>query len=77
MIHKAILAKYVLFALAMGETLGVGAAVVTAQQHHHHGAEGGDVKGVLEKLGAVHMPIPCAASVQAPFERGIALLHSF
>jgi hypothetical protein len=32
---------------------------------------------VLEKFGAVHMPISCAASVQVPFERGIALLHSF
>jgi tetratricopeptide (TPR) repeat protein len=51
--------------------------VLTAQQHHHHGAEGGDANAVLEKLGAVHMPISCAASVQAPFERGIALLHSF
>jgi hypothetical protein len=50
---------------------------LTAQQHHHHGAEGGDANAVLEKLGAVHMPISCAASVQAPFERGIALLHSF
>jgi hypothetical protein len=51
--------------------------VLTAQQHHHHGAEGGDANAVLEKLGAVHMPISCAASVQAPFERGIALLHCF
>jgi hypothetical protein len=51
--------------------------VLTAQQHHHHGAEGGDANAVLEKLGAVHMPISCAASVQVPFERGIALLHSF
>jgi tetratricopeptide (TPR) repeat protein len=32
---------------------------------------------VLEKLGAVRMPISCAPSVQTPFERGIALLHSF
>jgi tetratricopeptide (TPR) repeat protein len=51
--------------------------VVTAQQHHHHRAEGGDANAVLEKLGGVHMPISCAASEQAPFERGIALLHSF
>jgi hypothetical protein len=39
-------------------------------------AEGGDANAVLQKLGAVHMPISCAASVQVPFERGIALLHS-
>ena len=51
--------------------------VLTAQQHHHHGAEGGDANATLEKLGAVHMPISCNAAVQAPFERGIALLHSF
>jgi tetratricopeptide (TPR) repeat protein len=51
--------------------------VLTAQQQHHHGAEGGDTSAILEKLGAVHMPISCAASVQTSFERGIALLHSF
>jgi tetratricopeptide (TPR) repeat protein len=58
-------------------TLLASSTAVTAQQHHHHGAEGGDANAVLEKLGAVHMPISCAASVQASFERGIALLHSF
>lgn len=46
-------------------------------QHHHHGAEGGDANAAIEKFGAVKLPISCAASVQAPFERGIALLHSF
>jgi tetratricopeptide (TPR) repeat protein len=51
--------------------------VLTAQQHHHYGGEDGDASAVLEKLGEVHMPISCSASVQAPFERGIALLHSF
>ena len=29
------------------------------------------------QLGTVHSPISCAASVQKPFERGVALLHSF
>jgi hypothetical protein len=58
-------------------TLLPSSKVLTAQQHHHHGAEGGDSNSVLEKLGAVHMPISCAHSRQAPFERGIALLHSF
>ncbi|WP_353072090.1 hypothetical protein [Tunturiibacter gelidiferens] len=51
--------------------------VLTAQQHHHHRTEGGPGNAALEKLGAVHMPITCAASVQTLFERGIALLHSF
>jgi tetratricopeptide (TPR) repeat protein len=30
-----------------------------------------------ERLGAVSFPISCAAAVQKPFERGVALLHSF
>jgi tetratricopeptide (TPR) repeat protein len=42
--------------------------------HHHHDD---DAPANLEKLGAVHFPVSCAAAVQAPFERGIALLHSF
>jgi len=29
------------------------------------------------QLGTVHFPVSCAPSVQKPFERGIALLHSF
>jgi tetratricopeptide (TPR) repeat protein len=39
--------------------------------HHHHDEAG------TEKLGTVHFPVSCAASQQAAFERGIALLHSF
>ncbi len=38
--------------------------------------EMGDASSI-GSLGTVHMPISCAASVQAPFERGVALLHSF
>jgi len=30
-----------------------------------------------EQLGSVSFPTSCAASVQKPFERGVALLHSF
>jgi len=41
--------------------------------HHHHD----DAPTDLEKLGDVHFPVSCAATTQAPFERGIALLHSF
>jgi tetratricopeptide (TPR) repeat protein len=29
------------------------------------------------QLGTVHFPVSCAASVQKPFERGVAMLHSF
>src|SRR5271165_3259355 len=30
-----------------------------------------------EQLGMVHFPVSCSAAVQKPFERGVALLHSF
>jgi hypothetical protein len=30
-----------------------------------------------DQLGTVHFPVSCAPSVQKPFERGVALLHSF
>jgi tetratricopeptide (TPR) repeat protein len=40
---------------------------------HHHEA----VAVTPEQLGQVHFPITCAAASQAPFTRGIALLHSF
>ncbi len=69
-IKKLFCALFVLALLASSTSL-------PAQQHHHHGVEGGDANAFLEKLGAVHMPISCNGSVQAPFERGIALLHSF
>ena len=36
---------------------------------HHHDA--------TEKLGKVSFPISCAGGSQKPFERGVALLHSF
>jgi len=29
------------------------------------------------QLGTVHFPVSCASSVQKPFDRGVALLHSF
>ena len=66
-----------LFCVFFVPTLLASSTVLPAQQHHHHRTEGGDGNAVLEKLGAVHMPISCAASVQTSFERGIALLHSF
>ncbi len=42
-----------------------------ADETHHHE----DL--TAEQLGTVHFPVSCAASVQKPFERGVALLHSF
>jgi hypothetical protein len=42
-----------------------------ADEGHHHE----DL--TTEQLGTVHFPVSCAATVQKPFERGVALLHSF
>jgi tetratricopeptide (TPR) repeat protein len=39
-------------------------------QHHHE-----DLSAT--ELGTVHFPVSCQASAQKPFERGVALLHSF
>ncbi|MGA8622948.1 MAG: hypothetical protein WB660_31050, partial [Candidatus Sulfotelmatobacter sp.] len=41
------------------------------QDHHHHE----DL--TIAQLGTVVFPVSCAPSVQKPFERGVALLHSF
>ncbi len=41
------------------------------KQHHHHE----DLNEA--QLGTVHFPISCTALVEKPFERGVALLHSF
>jgi hypothetical protein len=40
------------------------------KEHHHEDL-------TETQLGTVHFPISCAASVQTPFARGVALLHSF
>jgi len=42
-----------------------------ADEGHQHSS------GSLEKVGTVHFPISCNAGVQQPFERAVALLHSF
>jgi hypothetical protein len=41
------------------------------KDHHHHE----DL--TTAQLGTVAFPVSCAPSVQKPFERGVALLHSF
>jgi len=45
-------------------------------QHHHNGGEGVPSEALI-KVGTVHFPISCSADVQVPFERGVAMLHSF
>jgi tetratricopeptide (TPR) repeat protein len=46
-----------------------GSALWADEGHLHTHAE--------EKLGTVSFPTSCASAVQKPFERGVALLHSF
>jgi tetratricopeptide (TPR) repeat protein len=46
-----------------------GAAFSDEMAAHHHDAN--------EKLGNVSFPVSCAADSQKPFERGVALMHSF
>ncbi|MET0937459.1 MAG: hypothetical protein ABWX83_15815 [Luteibacter sp.] len=46
-------------------------ASATAQEHDHHSHP------APEKLGKVSFPTSCDPAVQASFERGVALLHSF
>jgi tetratricopeptide (TPR) repeat protein len=48
-----------------------------ALAHEHDGGDNGGPYELVEKFGAIHMPVSCAPAVQKPFERGVALLHSF
>jgi tetratricopeptide (TPR) repeat protein len=46
-------------------------AVLADDEGHHH-------EDITEaQVGTVHFPTPCAAAVQKPIERGVAMLHSF
>ena len=46
------------------------AALADDEGHHHEDL-------TAEQLGTVHFPVSCVVQVQKPFERGVALLHSF
>jgi hypothetical protein len=61
-------AAFLVVTLAVMSLFGV---LALADEGHHHE----DL--TAEQLGTVHFPVSCVASVQKPFERGIALLHSF
>ena len=51
--------------------LSGGAFTDDDKDHNHH-------EELTEtQLGTVHFPVSCAAAVQKPFTRGVALLHSF
>jgi len=45
-------------------------AAAADEGHHHEDL-------TTDQLGTVHFPVSCAAAMQKPFERGVALLHSF
>jgi hypothetical protein len=55
--------------------IALAAGPVAAQDDQHSGQHHEDL--TTNQLGTVHFPVSCAASVQKPFERGVALLHSF
>src|SRR5271165_2822746 len=44
--------------------------VLADEGHHHEGL-------TTDQLGTVHFPVSCTEGAQKPFERGVALLHSF
>jgi hypothetical protein len=46
------------------------AALANDDGHHHE-------ELTQDQLGTVHFPVSCASTTQKPFERGVALLHSF
>jgi len=62
----------VAFAFSAARGVAQDMPAMPGMEHHHH-----DDAENLEKLGQVHFPVSCSDKVQAPFERGIALLHSF
>jgi hypothetical protein len=62
--------KHFLILLAL---LSFGASPMAADDEGHHQHEA----LTEQQLGTVHFPVSCAAAVQKPFQRGVALLHSF
>jgi tetratricopeptide (TPR) repeat protein len=59
-----------LLALPLTFTLLCAFSGLTGDEGHFHDLDS-------TQLGAVRFPVACKATVQKPFERGIALLHSF
>src|SRR5580765_8041726 len=63
--------KRILFPLLFCLVFTLVAVADDDKDHHHH-------EDLTEaQLGTVHFPVSCAESVQKPFARGVALLHSF
>lgn len=68
---KAYSCRYVawILLLSLAATSAVLADDEKGHQHHEDLNE--------TQIGTVHFPVSCSASEQKPFERGVALLHSF
>jgi tetratricopeptide (TPR) repeat protein len=71
--HFAAVSSYVFGAICALAPLALSAQAMPGMEHHHHE----EAPMTMEQLGQVHFPISCTAKSQVPFERGIALLHSF
>jgi hypothetical protein len=63
--------KHMLCLLLFSSLLTLTSAADDDKTHHHHE----DLTAA--QLGTVTFPVSCAPAVQKPFERGVALLHSF
>ncbi len=63
--------KRIAFLLLFSSLFTLTAVADDDKDHQHHE----DLTAA--QLGTVSFPVSCAASVQKPFERGVALLHSF
>jgi tetratricopeptide (TPR) repeat protein len=63
--------KHIACLLLFSSLFTIAAAADDDKDHHHHE----DLTAA--QLGTVSFPVSCAPSVEKPFERGVALLHSF
>jgi len=59
-----------LYALIAAFALFFAVSAAADEAHHHEDL-------TPDQVGTVHFPVSCSASAQKPFERGVALLHSF
>jgi hypothetical protein len=66
------IAYLLLFSFAFMLTAFAGTAIADDDKDHHHHED-----LTATQLGTVNFPVSCATGVHKPFERGVALLHSF
>lgn len=64
--------KHLSWLLLLSVLFAVPALAANDDEKDHHHEDLNEAQ-----LGTVHFPVSCAASVEKPFERGVALLHSF